>query len=85
MEAKQRLLSMKDIIKLYLRKFNRLAPAYYLMWLLIWGINSRLGAGEIFFRTNRIIDTCPDEWPYTLLWIANLNVTSMKPFEGCYQ
>ena len=84
-DAKNGILSIKDILKLYIRKFIRLAPAYYLMWILMWGINSRLGAGNIYYRTNSNMSTCSERWTHTFLWINNLNVHQMNPFVGCYQ
>ena len=48
MDAQNNLLSPLDIVKLWLRKFFRLAPAYYIMWLLIWTCTSRVGSGPLW-------------------------------------
>ena len=52
MEAKGERLSMLDIAKLYCRKFLRLAPSYYGIWLLEWSFSSRFCLGKLCYRTN---------------------------------
>ena len=48
MDAKQGLLTPLDIFRLWLKKFMRLAPAYYIMWMLIWTCTSRASDGPLW-------------------------------------
>ena len=85
MDAKNGLLNPVDIVKIYLRKFFRLAPAYYSMWMIIWALTSRLADGKTWDRANINNETCSQTWRDTLYMISNLNTTEMKPLAGCYQ
>ena len=85
MEAKGERLSMLDIAKLYCRKFLRLAPSYYGIWLLEWSFSSRFCLGKLCYRTNDLYITCNKNWIYTFFWVANLNLNDMKPWSTCYQ
>lgn len=38
MDAKKAVLGPKDILKIYVRKFIRLAPPYYILWMIQWAI-----------------------------------------------
>ena len=38
MQARQGLLQPTDILKIYARKFVRLAPVYYMFWFILWAI-----------------------------------------------
>lgn len=85
MEAKNETLNSGDIMKFYIRKFMRLAPAYYGMWALLWSATSRIGQGAIWHNTDISFEKCKDEWLPTLLMIGNLAPSEMNPYEGCYQ
>lgn len=52
MEAKGSALSLKDILKIYARKFIRIAPVYYSMWFIIWALTSRVLFGPISYNGN---------------------------------
>jgi hypothetical protein len=52
MDAKMEILSLKDILMIYTRKFIRLAPAYYGMWILLWGLTSRATSGPLWHLSN---------------------------------
>lgn len=60
MEARQSVLSFGDIMKIYVRKFVRIAPIYYLMWLCVWGLTSRWINGPLSFTANEQYDHCSD-------------------------
>lgn len=45
MDAKNGRLSLGDMIKIWLRKFLRLAPVYYFMWAVVAVFTSRLVTG----------------------------------------
>ena len=85
MEANDGSLSVLDILKLYMRKFLRLAPAYYCMWIIIWGLSARIGTGPIWHTTNMNMLTCETMWWPTLLFIGNLYPVNIAPYSGCYQ
>lgn len=86
MDAKGgKVLSLLDIIKIILRKFLRLAVPYYLMWLLLWCLTSRLGQGPIYANTNITFMDCKDNWVYTALFVGNIWPMDMPPYQGCYQ
>ena len=80
MEAKNGSLGHDDILKMYIRKFLRLAPAYYGMWAILWGATARFGQGAIWHNTNISFETCKDNWLPTLLMIGNLVPGEMNPY-----
>lgn len=84
MDAKRGLLTPLDIAKLWLRKFLRLAPAYYIMWLLIWTCTSRAASGPLWHLAEMNTHTCSDDWLPTLYMAGNLPA-QMDPYVGCYQ
>jgi len=45
MDARDGHFTVQDYGKIIARKFLRLAVPYYLMWLVLWGINSRFASG----------------------------------------
>ena len=58
MDARNSLLTPLDVVKLWLRKFFRLAPAYYTMWILIWAGTSRIGSGPLWHLAEMNTATC---------------------------
>jgi hypothetical protein len=58
MEAQERVLSIGDIFRLYGRKFLRLAPSYYGIWMMEWSLTSRLAGGKLWYRTNDLYISC---------------------------
>ena len=42
MDAKEAPLSFKDVVKVWVRKFLRLAPAYYSLWLVFYVVTPRI-------------------------------------------
>ena len=84
MDAKHSILSFGDIVKIWLRKFMRLAPVYYTMWPIIWALTSRLVQGPISYNGNINMATCSTDWKQTLFMVGNLSM-DMSPYNGCYQ
>mmetsp|Transcript_2676 Transcript_2676/g.4502 ORF Transcript_2676/g.4502 Transcript_2676/m.4502 type:complete len:478 (-) Transcript_2676:445-1878(-) len=85
MEARGGLLTAGDILKLYARKFLRLAPPYYLMWFVLWGLTPRAGDGPIWHNTEIGFNTCKDNFLPTLFFAGNLFPTEIVPYTGCFQ
>jgi rhamnogalacturonyl hydrolase YesR len=84
MDAKNDALSVKDILKIYARKFLRLAPAYYGMWVLLWAATARIGDGAIWHNTNITFESCNVQWLPTLFMAGNIVPWEMNPYAGCY-
>lgn len=72
MESKRNVLSIKDILKIYTRKFFRVAPAYYSIWLLLWVIYPRAGEGPLWHNTQMNFSTCKEDFLPTLLFVGNI-------------
>lgn len=79
------ILSFLDIIKILLRKFYRLAVPYYLMWVILWCITSRIGKGPTWSNTNVTFGDCGSYWADTLFFAGNLFPNEMQPYQGCFQ
>ena len=80
MDAKEGVLSLTDILKIIFRKFFRLAPVYYSLWLIIWVLTYYTGEGPIWYWGYGNMATCKDEWLATALMVGNLNTNEMVPF-----
>lgn len=85
MDAQDGVLSSKDILKMYMRKFLRLAPIYYGMWIFIWALTARFGHGSLWHNTNMNVESCKTDWIWTLLFMGNIFPNQMVPYTGCYQ
>lgn len=79
-----RSLTASDIAKIIARKFYRLAVPYYLMWIILWSVTSRVGQGPIWANTRVTFETCSNTWIYTLLFVGNLLPNEMSPYQGCF-
>lgn len=77
-------LTVKDYFKILGRKFRRLAPPYYLMWVILWAFTPRISEGPLYYNALKPYQTCEDNWPYTLLFVGNLFPNDMTLYEGCY-
>lgn len=84
MDALGDTLNYSDITKLYIRKFWRMAPSYYGIWLLEWSLSCRLADGKLWYRTNYLYDECKNNYLQTLFWYANLRTSDMTPWKTCY-
>lgn len=75
-------LSVKDVSKIYLRKYLRLAPFYY--FILFAGSNycGYLSDGPVWATLNALWYNCDSQWWYKVLFIGNLNAFQ-EPTEGC--
>lgn len=78
-------LSVKDYFKIVGRKYFRLALPLYIVWLLLWCLNSRLFTGPIWHNTNIVYEDCKELWWPTFLFIGNLVPNEMNPYKGCLQ
>ena len=85
MEAKGGLLGPVDILKFWARKFLRLAPAYYFMWIFMLGLIARLGEGPIWNFTDMDFEQCKRQWLPTFFFFGNIIPSIMPPYTGCYQ
>jgi peptidoglycan/LPS O-acetylase OafA/YrhL len=72
MDAKQGVLTPLDIFRLWLKKFMRLAPAYYIMWLLIWTCTSRANSGPLWHLAQINTRTCAEDWVPTFYMVGNI-------------
>jgi len=84
MEAKGSCISILDVLKIIARKWLRLAPAYYIMWLFLWGVTARIGEGAFWNVSDMGFHTCGEHWWSSALMIGNLYPKEMPPFDGCY-
>lgn len=75
-------LSVKDVSKIYLRKYLRLAPFYYFILFTGWNYCGYLSDGPIWATLNALWYNCDSQWWYKLLFIGNLNAYQ-EPTEGC--
>jgi len=41
-----------------MRKFIRLAVPYYLIWIMMWCLNSRIANGPLWHNTDIVFSTC---------------------------
>jgi peptidoglycan/LPS O-acetylase OafA/YrhL len=85
MDAQDSVLSIGDYLKIVAKKFMRLAPVYYVLWLVVWVITSRVVFGPISYTANGNMATCSEDWVWTLFMLGNLGVEEMTPYYGCYQ
>lgn len=83
MDAKKSALSIGDYLCLIARKYFRLAIPLYLMWVLLWCLNSRLFSGPIWNNTNVVYEECSALWWPTFLFLGNIVPGEMYPYKGC--
>ena len=72
MNARGDVLTVGDIVKIFMRKFLRLAPAYYSMWMLVWAFSSRLSKGPMWHNVDKNTRNCSDYWLSTLFMVGNI-------------
>lgn len=85
MDAKNETLSLSDYGKIIARKFFRLAMPFYLIWFMLWCLQSRVINGPLWQNTDIIFGECDKYWWTTALWIGNLYPGEMAPYKGCLQ
>lgn len=72
MEARGSSLTFEDYLKIVARKWLRLAPMYYIMWIIIWSISSRISSGPIWWKSDKLSYKCDENWVSTLFMVGNL-------------
>lgn len=85
MEKTKGVLSPKQVLKMWARKFLRLAPAYYTLWAVTYVLSARGGNGANWHNMDENMQTCGEDWIYTLFMIGNIYPQEMIPYAGCYQ
>lgn len=70
--------------QLYLHRFLRLAPLYYLVFIAGWFIVPLLSTSANWYVAERLFWNCSAQWPYVLLFVNNLVPFFTKALEGCY-
>jgi len=87
MEVKGKELTRADILKIIFNKFLRLAPCYYICWVLVAILSPRIISGPVSYNSSeKNMYGCKENWIYVATMTSNLFGTAMDvPFEGCYQ
>ena len=52
--------------------------------MIVWATTSRVISGPISHTSNINMETCKDDWVWTLFMMGNVGVDLMAPFIGCY-
>jgi hypothetical protein len=68
--------------QLYLQRFLRLAPLYYLVFFAGWFIVPLLSNSANWYVAERLFWNCSSQWPYVLLFVNNLAPFFTKALEG---
>lgn len=77
-------LSVMDVARALLRKFLRIAPIYYAVFLIGWGMYPEMAAGPIWYKGSLMFETCRSDWWAVLLMSGNLYPYFTAPNEGCF-
>ena len=77
-------LSVKDVLKFYMRKYLRLAPMYYFCFFVGWAIFPHMGAGPIWYSARAMYTDCSEYWWAHLLMIGNIVPYFQAPNYGCF-
>ena len=72
MEAQNKVLSFGDYLSIVARKYFRLALPLYMVWLLLWCLQSRIFNGPIWANTDINYEDCAENWWPTVAFIGNL-------------
>jgi hypothetical protein len=78
----QKYFTVKDILKIYARKYFRLAPFYYFALFLGWSSCSSISNGPIWDAMNNDFYNCGSNWWAKMLFIGNI-YGFQEPTEGC--
>ena len=84
MEAKNSTLSAGDYCCIIARKYFRLALPVYLVWLVLWCLQSRIFNGPLWPNTDVIYEDCQDNWWPTLAFVGNLVPAETELYKGCF-
>jgi hypothetical protein len=71
-EAKGGSFSLIDFAKAWTRKLLRIAPVYYAIFFIGWGLFARTGDGPVWYLGELLFENCPSTWWAQLLFIGNL-------------
>jgi len=71
-ETGKRYLSVKDILRIYLRKYLRLAPMYYFVLLAGWSTCPYISDEPQWALLKNMWYDCDSRWFYKLLFVGNL-------------
>ena len=77
-------ISGKDVGKMYLRKFVRLAPMLYFVFFLGWVITPRLKDAPTWVATNQLFYKCDQYWWAQVLFIGNIVPYFEEVSCGCF-
>jgi hypothetical protein len=83
-EANDGKLHFTDVLKLYGRKFLRLAPTTYFFFFMTWAIISRLDDGPLWMNSNTLYYECDKYWWAQVLFIGNLVPYFVEVTLGCF-
>jgi peptidoglycan/LPS O-acetylase OafA/YrhL len=61
-EANDGALTFSDVIKAWTRKLLRLAPIYYAIFFIGWGMFPRVSSGPIWYEGAMMYETCSNNW-----------------------
>jgi hypothetical protein len=83
-EAKGGSITFKDVCKAWARKYLRLAPVYYAIFFIGWGLFPKVASGPIWYKGAMMYETCHENWWAQILLIGNLVPWFLAPNEGCF-
>lgn len=78
----KRYLGVKDTLQIYLRKYLRLAPIYYLLLFVGWTNCQYISSAPQWVLLKNMWYDCEARWPYKVLFIGNLQ-GMQEVTEGC--
>ena len=77
-------LGIKGYLKLFVFRYIRLAPIYYIVFLLGWQIGPYLGSGPCWFTYEKGFANCSDYWWSVFTMTINFFPEYVIANEGCY-
>jgi hypothetical protein len=75
---------VKDFPLMFLKRFLRLAPVYYLVFLFGWQIGPRLSSGPCWFTYEKGFSNCEEYWWSVFTFTINFFPNNSIANEGCY-
>ena len=83
-EANGGKLTTKDCLKLYARKYLRLAPMTYFMFFLFWSSTPYMNDGPMWMNTKTMFWECDRYWWAQILFVGNLVPYFTEVTLGCF-
>jgi hypothetical protein len=68
----RRILNLGDLLKMYLRKYLRLAPFYYFVLFLGWSSCSYISDGPAWNIMQGLWYNCSSTWYYKMMFVGNI-------------